>query len=42
MLITDLAVFSRPSRSEPFKLIEVAPGIELQQIRAKTPAHYLT
>jgi 3-oxoacid CoA-transferase B subunit len=41
MLITDLAVFSRPSRSEPFKLIEVAPGIELQQIRAKTPAHYL-
>ena len=41
MVITDLAVFSRPTRSEPFKLIEVAPGIELQQIRAKTPAHYL-
>src|ERR1700723_562549 len=41
MLITDLAVFSRPTRSEPFKLIEVAPGIELDQIRAKTPAHYL-
>ena len=42
MVITDLAVFSRPTRSEPFKLIEVAPGIELQQIRAKTPAHFLS
>ena len=41
MVITDLAVFSRPTRGEPFKLIEVAPGIELDQIRAKTPAHYL-
>ena len=41
MVITDLAVFSRPTRSEPFKLIEVAPGIELDLIRAKTPAHYL-
>ena len=41
MVITDLAVFSRATRSQPFKLIEVAPGIELQQIRAKTPAHYL-
>jgi len=41
MVITDLAVFSRATRSEPFKLMEVAPGIELDQIRAKTPAHYL-
>ena len=41
MVITDLAVFSRATRSEPFKLVEVAPGIELDQIRAKTPAHYL-
>jgi 3-oxoacid CoA-transferase subunit B len=41
MVITDLAVFSRATRSEPFKLLEVAPGIELDQIRAKTPAHYL-
>jgi acyl CoA:acetate/3-ketoacid CoA transferase beta subunit len=41
MLITDLAVFSRPSRSEPFKLIEVAPGVTAEQIRSKTPAHYL-
>ena len=41
LLITDLAVFSRPTRSEPFKLIEVAPGCGREQIRAKTPAHYL-
>ena len=41
MVITDLAVFSRATRGEPFKLLEVAPGIELDQIRAKTPAHYL-
>ena len=41
MVITDLAVFSRATRSEPFKLMEVAPGLELDQIRAKTPAHYL-
>jgi 3-oxoacid CoA-transferase subunit B len=41
MVITDLAVFSRPTRKEPFKLIEVAPGVSVEQIRAKTPAHYL-
>jgi 3-oxoacid CoA-transferase subunit B len=41
MVITDLAVFSRETRSQPFKLLEVAPGIELDQVRAKTPAHYL-
>jgi 3-oxoacid CoA-transferase/3-oxoacid CoA-transferase subunit B len=41
MVITDLAVFSRPSRKEPFKLIEIAPGVTAEQIRSKTPAHYL-
>jgi len=41
LLITDLAVFSRPSRKEPFRLIEIAPGISSQELRAKTPAHYL-
>jgi 3-oxoacid CoA-transferase B subunit len=41
MLITDLAVFSRPSRSDPFKLIEIAPGVTAEQIRSKTPARYL-
>ena len=38
MLITDLAVFSRPSRKEPFRLLETAPGVSHEEIRAKTPA----
>jgi 3-oxoacid CoA-transferase B subunit len=41
LLITDFAVFSRPSRREPFRLTEIAPGISSQELRAKTPAHYL-
>jgi 3-oxoacid CoA-transferase B subunit len=41
LLITDLAVFSRASRREPFRLLEVAPGISHAQLREKTPAHYL-
>jgi 3-oxoacid CoA-transferase subunit B len=41
MVITDLAVFSRSSRKEPFKLIEIAAGVTAEQVRSKTPAHYL-
>jgi 3-oxoacid CoA-transferase B subunit len=41
MVITDLAVFSRASRAEPFKLIEIAPGVTAEQIRSKTPARYV-
>src|SRR5271156_2797206 len=40
MLITDLAVFSRPSRKEAFRLIEVAPGVTAEEIRRKTPAKF--
>ena len=40
MLITDLAVFSRPSRRDPFKLIELAPGVTGEEVRRKTPANY--
>jgi 3-oxoacid CoA-transferase subunit B len=40
MLITDLAVFSRPSRKDPFKLIELAPGVTAGELRRKTPAKY--
>jgi 3-oxoacid CoA-transferase subunit B len=40
MLITDLAVFSRPSRREPFQLIELAPGVTAEEVRRKTPAKY--
>jgi 3-oxoacid CoA-transferase B subunit len=40
MLITDLAIFSRPSRKEPFKLIELAPGVSIEELRRKTPARF--
>jgi 3-oxoacid CoA-transferase subunit B len=41
MVITDLAVFSRASRKDPFKLTEIAPGTTAGEIRSKTPARYL-
>lgn len=40
MLITDLAVFSRPNRHSDFQLIELAPGISADEIKAKTTARY--
>ncbi len=42
MLITDLAVFSRPTRKDRFKLIEIAPGVTAEQVRQKTAADYLS
>ena len=41
MLITDLAVFARPSRKDAFKLVELAPGVSAEELRRKTPAKYL-
>jgi 3-oxoacid CoA-transferase subunit B len=41
MLITDLAVFSRPTRKDRFKLIETAPGVTREQVRQSTAAAYL-
>ena len=40
MLITDLAVFARPDRKSPFKLLELAPGVTADEIKAKTPAKF--
>jgi 3-oxoacid CoA-transferase subunit B len=40
MLITDLAVFVRPDRKSPFKLIELAPGVTAEEVKAKTAASY--
>ncbi len=42
MLITDLAVFSRATRKDRFKLIETAPGVTAEQVRQKTAADYLS
>ena len=41
MLITDLAVFTRSNRKQPFSLTELAPGVTAAEVRSKTPAHYL-
>jgi 3-oxoacid CoA-transferase subunit B len=40
MLITDLAVFSRPTRKDAFKLVELAPDVTAEEVRRKTPAKY--
>jgi 3-oxoacid CoA-transferase subunit B len=42
LLITELAVFSRPTRKDLFRLIEIAPGVTAEQVRAKTAADYLS
>jgi 3-oxoacid CoA-transferase subunit B len=41
MIITDLAVFHRPDHNAPFKLIEMAPGVTIEEVAAKTTAHYV-
>ncbi|HTP40016.1 MAG TPA: 3-oxoacid CoA-transferase subunit B [Steroidobacteraceae bacterium] len=40
MLITDLAVFSRPDRKSPFELIELAPGVSAGEVARRTTAAY--
>jgi len=40
MIITDLAVFARPDRKSPFKLIETAPGVTADEVRSRTAASY--
>jgi 3-oxoacid CoA-transferase subunit B len=41
VVITELGVFSRATRKDLFKLIELAPGVTREEIRRKTPAKYL-
>lgn len=40
MIITDLAVFHRADHHSAFRLTELAPGVTLDDIAAKTTAHY--
>jgi len=40
-IITDLAVFGLANRQAPFQLLEMAPGVTLAEIRAKTTAKFL-
>jgi 3-oxoacid CoA-transferase B subunit len=40
MIVTDLAVFQRPDHQSAFRLIELAPGVSADEVKAKTPAQY--
>jgi 3-oxoacid CoA-transferase subunit B len=41
MIITDLAVFQRADHDQPFRLIELAPAVTAEEVRAKTTASYV-
>ena len=40
MIITDLCVFQRPDHASPFRLVELAPGVTADEVKAKTSARY--
>jgi 3-oxoacid CoA-transferase B subunit len=40
MLITDLGVFERSTAGGVFRLIELAPGVSIDEVRAKTEAKF--
>ena len=40
MIISDLAVFRRPDHTSAFKLLEMAPGVTLDELREKTTAGF--
>ncbi|MGK2285435.1 CoA transferase subunit B [Pedomonas sp. V897] len=40
MLITDIAVFNRPAKGQRFQLIELAPGVTVDEVKAKTTAAF--
>lgn len=40
MIITDLAVFRRLNHSSPFELLELAPGVSTEDVRARTTASF--
>jgi 3-oxoacid CoA-transferase subunit B len=42
MVITDLAVFQRPDHHSPFRLIELSPGVTVDEVATKTTAKFDT
>ena len=40
MIVSEYCVFSRPAKGQAFRLIELAPGVTVDEVRAKTEAHY--
>ena len=41
MVITDLGVFSRDDKQSPFRVSELAPGVAIDEVKAKTEADIL-
>ena len=42
MVISDLGVLARPAKGEIFRLVELAPGVTLEELRGKTEGHFTT
>jgi acyl CoA:acetate/3-ketoacid CoA transferase beta subunit len=40
MVITDLAVFARADHRAGFQLVEMAPGVGLEELRSRTTARF--
>jgi 3-oxoacid CoA-transferase subunit B len=40
-LITDLAIFERPDRQSPFRLVDIAADVDRQWLREQTEAFYI-
>jgi len=41
MIITDLCVFERPDHQTPFRLVELAPGVSVDDVKTRTTANFL-
>ncbi|OYU16252.1 MAG: succinyl-CoA--3-ketoacid-CoA transferase [Alphaproteobacteria bacterium PA4] len=41
MVISDLAVLARPAKGEAFRLVELAPGVTLDELRVRTEGAFL-
>ncbi len=41
MIVTDLCVFQRTDHASPFKLVELAPGVSVEEVREKTSAKFV-
>jgi 3-oxoacid CoA-transferase subunit B len=42
MIVTDLCVFSRADHGSRFRLVELAPGVTVAEVAARTTAHFAT
>jgi 3-oxoacid CoA-transferase B subunit len=40
MIVTDLCVFARADHASPFRLVELAPGVSVDEVRGKTSASF--